>query len=107
MVVDTDYSADRQESNRYRFGMDCRSASPWSIRAGYFYDASPAPDKAVSFSNIACVDRQNVSAGLGRRWSCGWRVDGLYQFSWGDRTVEDAAYRHRIHAFGCSVSCSF
>jgi long-subunit fatty acid transport protein len=107
VLGDADYSADWKDSNRYRLGLEYRPDRGWSVRSGYFFDESLVPDKSVGFSNISCVNRHNVSFGLGHQGHDRWHVDLLYQYSWGDGRANEVDYSQRIHSLGLSVSCEF
>lgn len=106
-IQDRDYSADWNNSDRYRFGFEYRPNERWSIRGGYFFNESPLPDKSVSFSNIADPDRHNISVGLGHEWPNKWRLDAFYQYSWGDRQASGVDYSQRVSSFGVTLSHRF
>jgi long-chain fatty acid transport protein len=103
VLTDKDYSADWHDSNRYRFGLEYMPSRKWSLRAGYFFDECPLPEKSVSFSNIACIDRQNITFGIGHNWNNDWRLDFIYLYSWGKRKVDGVDYHNKISCFGMSL----
>jgi len=106
-LQDRDYSADWQDSNRYRFGFEYRPTQTWSWRAGYMFDQSPVRDKSVSLTNVADVDRHNLTIGLGRQSKNNVRLDLMYGYAWGDRKVNGVSYHQRINVVGLSVSYRF
>ncbi|MFB0520371.1 MAG: OmpP1/FadL family transporter [Desulfatiglandales bacterium] len=106
-LTDKDYSADWKDSNRYRFGVEYKPTERWSLRGGYFFDESSLPDKSVSFSNIADVDRHNIILGTGYEWKKSWKLELLYGYSWGDRTANSVDYSQRVNSFGITVAHKF
>ena len=104
VLRDRRYSADWKDSNRYRFGIEYQPTDRWSLRGGYSFDQSPLPDKAVSFSNIADVDRHSASLGAGHKWPNGWGVDLLYSCCWGSRSAGGTDYEQRVHGVGFTIS---
>jgi len=103
-LIDKNYSADWKDSNRYRLGVEYRPTKNWVLRGGYFFDESPLPDKSVSFSNIADLDRHNLTLGAGYQWKNGWQFDFLYAYSWGDRKTNGVDYSQKINGFGIQVT---
>ena len=106
-LVDQDYSADWHDSNRYRAGVEWRPILRWALRAGYFFDESPLPDKSVSLSNIVGVDRHNITLGAGYEWHDNWLIDLVLGYAWGDRQVDDVDYSQRVYTVGLSLSHPF
>lgn len=106
-LTDKDYSADWKDSNRFRFGLEYKPIKNWALRAGYFFDESPLPDKSVSFSNVADVDRHNILLGVGYQWKNNWQLDFLYAYAWGERTANNVVYEQRINAFGITGAHKF
>jgi len=106
-LVNQDYSADWHDSNRYRAGLEWRPVLRWALRAGYFFDESPLPDKSVSLSNIVGVDRHNVTLGAGYEWRDSWFIDTVLGYSWGDRKVDGIDYSQRVYTVGLSLSHQF
>ncbi|MBN2139172.1 MAG: outer membrane protein transport protein [Sedimentisphaerales bacterium] len=106
-LVDKDYSADWRNSNRYRFGVEYVPSPKWALRGGYFFDQSPVPGKGTSFSNIAAVDRHNITLGVGHEVRKNVRLDLVYAYAWGHRRVDGVHYRQRVNSVGLSMSCAF
>jgi long-chain fatty acid transport protein len=67
-----------KDSWAYRVGLEKKFASGWAIRAGYYYDNTPQPEKDVG-PILADNDRNVYSAGFGYN-TPQWGVDlgGLY-----------------------------
>jgi len=107
LLFDQDFSAGWNDSNRYRVGAEWRPALRWALRAGYFFDESPLPSKAVSLSNIVGVDRHNMMLGAGYEFCDAWVLDLILHHAWGDREVADVDYRQRVTSFGLSLSHQF
>lgn len=106
-LVDQDYASDWRDSNRYRAGVEWRPILRWALRAGYFFDESPLPDKSVSLSNIVGVDRHNITLGAGYEWRDSWFIDLVLGHAWGDREVDDIDYSQRVYSVGLSLSHQF
>jgi long-chain fatty acid transport protein len=106
-LINQDYSADWRDSNRFRTGVEWRPVLRWALRAGYFFDESPLPDKSVSLSNIVGVDRHNVTLGAGYEWCDSWFVDLVLHHGWGDRRVDGVNYSQRVYSFGLGLSHQF
>jgi len=106
-LTDKNYSADWRNSNRYRVGLEYEASAKWSLRGGYFFDQSPLAGKSVSLSNIAGVDRHNITLGIGHKVRKNLRLDLVYLYAWGHRRVNGVHYRQRINSVGLSMSCMF
>lgn len=106
-LINQNYSADWLDSNRYRAGVEWRHATRWVFRGGYFFDESCLPGKSVSLSNIAGVDRHNVTLGVGYEYWEDWFVDLLLHHGWGKRTVNSIDYHQRVYSLGLSLSHLF
>ncbi len=90
-------------SNRYRFGGEYKFKKSLALRSGFYYDESPVPDKYVSFTNIADVNRKAITLGAGYEWKQ-LRIDFLYECQWGSREVNDINYSQKIRAFTVALS---
>ena len=102
-----DYSADWEDSNRYRVGAEYRPNQRWSLRCGYLYDESPLPDKSVGLTNIVDVDRHAIDLGAEYNWQTNWKVDIRYGYAWGDREINDVDYSQRVHVIGATIVKDF
>lgn len=103
LLTDKDYSTDWHDSNRYRIGLEYMPTKKWSLRAGYFFDECPLPEKSVSFSNIVSVDRQNVTLGIGHNYNDNWSLDFIYLYAWGKRKANGVEYSQKINCFCMSL----
>lgn len=90
-------------TNRYRFGVEGRLTDRLALRTGFYYDGSPAPDEQISFTNIADVDRKGIALGAGYEWAK-LQIDLLYEYQWGDRSVNDIEYSQRVNAITLALS---
>jgi long-chain fatty acid transport protein len=67
-----------ENSFQYRLGVERRLTDVWTVRGGYFYDASPAPPESVS---PLLPDTSRHGLAVGGTWRSGpLRVDGA---AWG------------------------
>ncbi len=106
-LTDKDYSADWKDSNRYRAGLEYRPSKKWSVRAGYMFDQSALRKKSVSLSNIAGVDRHNVTVGVGHQFENNLGLDVVYGYAWGKRQANGVSYSQQINFVGLSLSYKF
>lgn len=76
-----------ENSLQYRFGVERVLGPAWAVRAGYYYDASPAPAASVS-PILPDPDRHGLA--LGSSWTRGRvRLDGVIGYVVGrDRSTE-------------------
>ncbi len=94
----------------YRFGAQYAVNKNLDLRAGYAYDASPAPNSTVG-PELPDADRHNVSVGTGIHNDFG-SVDLAYMWvHWIDRTVENAketgTFKSDAHILAASVTLKF
>ena len=106
-IYDKYYSADWHDSSRYRLGVEYKPVNNWALRAGYFFDQSPLPDKSLGFSDIADVDRHTITLGLGHETKNRWGLDILYLCAWGERKANGVSYSQSINSIGITVSHKF
>ncbi|MEA1928148.1 MAG: outer membrane protein transport protein, partial [Candidatus Auribacterota bacterium] len=107
LLRSSSYDEEWKDSNRYRIGGEYMLKPAWAVRAGFFYDESPLPDKAVSLAHIADVDRNNITFGTGFEIAQGLTADAVGAYAWGDRTAEGAKYEQRMWAVGLDLSLIF
>jgi long-chain fatty acid transport protein len=107
LLQSSSYDEDWSDSNRYRVGAEYMLKPTWAVRAGFFYDESPLPAKAVSLAHIADVDRKNITFGTGFEIAQGLTADAVGAVAWGDRNAEGAEYEQRIWAVGLDLSYIF
>ncbi|MFH1039108.1 MAG: outer membrane protein transport protein [PVC group bacterium] len=107
LLQSSSYDEDWHDSNRYRIGGEYMLKPTWALRAGYFFDESPLPAKAVSLAHIADVDRNNFTFGTGFEVARDFSLDLLGAYGWGDRTAEGAKFEQRIWAVGLDATYLF
>ncbi len=107
LLQSSSYDEDWSDSNRYRVGAEYMLKPTWAVRAGFFFDESPLPAKAVSLAHIADVDRKNITFGTGFEIAQGLTADAVGAVAWGDRTAEGADYEQRIWAVGLDLNYIF
>lgn len=107
LLQSSSFDEDWKDSNRYRIGCEYLLQPKWAIRAGFFFDESPLPDKAVSLAHIPDVDRNNITFGTGFEVVKGLTADAVGAYAWGDRNAEGAEYEQRIWAVGLDISYIF
>ena len=90
-------------SNRYRLGGEYKFKESLALRAGFYFDESPVPEKQISFTNIADVSRKAVTLGTGYEWRK-FQIDFLYEYQWGDRKVDDVEYSQRVNSFTLALT---
>jgi long-chain fatty acid transport protein len=84
-------------SNRYRFGTEYKPNDIVSLRAGFYYDESPAPDEQMSLTGINDVARTAVTFGAGYKWE-NLHFDLVYEYQTGEREVENVKYSVTAYA---------
>jgi len=107
LLQSSSYDEDWSDSNRYRVGAEYMLKPTWAVRAGFFFDESPLPAKAVSLAHIADVDRKNITFGTGFEIAQGLTADAVGAVAWGDRTAEGADYEQRLWAVGLDLNYIF
>ena len=107
LLPSSSYDEDWSDSNRYRVGAEYMLKPTWAVRAGFFFDESPLPAKAVSLAHIADVDRKNITFGTGFEIAQGLTADAVGAVAWGDRTAEGADYEQRLWAVGLDLNYIF
>ena len=107
LLQSSSYDEDWHDSNRYRIGAEYMLKPKWAIRAGYFFDESPLPNKAVSLAHIADVDRNNVTFGTGFEVARDLSLDVLGAVAWGSRHANDANFEQHIWAVGLDATYLF
>lgn len=78
-------------SNRYRIGGEFKPNDMIALRAGFYYDESPAPDEQISMTSINDVSRKAITFGAGYEWE-NLHFDFVYEYTSGDREVDDVEY---------------
>lgn len=78
-------------SNRYRIGGEFKPNDVIALRAGFYYDESPAPDEQISLTSINDVSRRAITLGAGYEWE-NLHFDFVYEYTSGDREVDDVEY---------------
>jgi len=107
LLQSSSYDEDWSDSNRYRVGAEYMLKPTWAVRAGFFFDESPLPAKAVSLAHIADVDRKNITFGTGFEIAKGLTADAVGAYAWGNRTAEGAEYEQRLWAVGLDLNYIF
>lgn len=92
-----DIDWDWEMSNRYRFGTEYKPNDIVSLRAGFYYDESPAPDEQMSLTGINDVARTAVTFGAGYKWE-NLHFDLVYEYQTGEREVENVKHSVTAHA---------
>ena len=91
------------DSDHLRFGCEYKLQPTWALRAGFAYDESPLPAKAVSMAHIPDVDRKTITFGTGFQPADDWNIDLVGAVAWGDR---DAREKSSNSGLGASVLTS-
>ncbi len=84
-------------SNRYRVGTEFKPNDIVTLRAGFSYDESPAPDEQISLTAINDVARMAITLGSGYKWN-NLYLDFVYEYQSGNREVEGVEYSVTAHA---------
>lgn len=85
---DLPLNLDYSDTNTYRTGLTYTTTTGLDLQAGFIYNTAASPDKSVT-PILPEADRQNYSAGLGKRFGP-VRADIFYQY------VNQAARRGRV-----------
>jgi len=105
-LKDKNESLGWKDVNKIRLGAEYTINDAWKLRAGFFTDPSPLPDKAVSLTNLIDVDREWISIGAG--YTRGdWQIDMGIQHNQGDRTVEGVKYEKKCTSAHIATSRRF
>ncbi len=105
-LIDQDIDWDWKASYRYRIGGEFEVNPMIALRAGAYYDESPAPDEQVSLTNIDDMNKKGVTLGAGYKWN-NLHFDFVYEYQLGDRKVNDVEYSIRASGVTLALSGQF
>ena len=96
-----------RNTERWRFGTEYKPFSKGlALRAGYYFDPSPIPDKAVSLSNIIELDREVITVGVGYEWESA-QIDLTYLYTNGSANIAGVDYEKTVNSIQAAVSYWF
>jgi long-chain fatty acid transport protein len=103
-VSDEDY----EDAFEFRAGLEWQKSAELALRAGFVYDMSPAPPKAIS-PLLPDADRMGITAGLGYDFGAA-RVDAAFMYlifsdadTKGEHPVLNGVYENSALLFGLDV----
>ena len=79
-VTSQKYARDWKNTNQVRLGIEWQAVDFMTVRAGYFYDPSPVPDKTFDMM-WPDADRKTYSIGLGFNFGDNWTLDTGMQYA--------------------------
>ncbi|MEW6620476.1 MAG: outer membrane protein transport protein [bacterium] len=102
-LKDTVQSVDWKDTNKIRLGAEYTLNELWKLRAGFFTDPSPMPDKAVSLTNLIDIDRVFYTLGAGCKYN-NWQVDMGIMHNKQDQTIEGVTYEKKCTSIHIATS---
>lgn len=95
-----------KDADKIRLGAEYTLNELWKLRAGFFTDPSPIPDKAVSLTNLIDIDRVFYSLGAG--YNCNnWQIDMGILHNKEDQTIEGVTYEKKCTSLHTAISRQF
>jgi long-chain fatty acid transport protein len=102
------------DSFQFRVGLERRLGQKWAVRAGYFFDQTPAPAESVS-PLLPDADRHGIAFGLGFDPAGPWHVDaGTWIIVSPERSTEgvnrdafNGTYDNHAFTLGVSIGYRF
>ena len=107
LLQSSTYDEDWSDSVRLRFGCEYMLRPAWALRAGFAYDESPLPAKAVSMAHIPDVDRKTITFGTGFLPAEDWNIDLVGAVAWGDRHARGEKFEQRAWGLGLDATWHF
>ncbi len=95
-----------KDVNKIRLGAEWTVNDAWKLRAGFFTDPSPVPDKAVSLTNLIDIDREWYTIGAGYIKG-DWQIDMGIQHNDADRTADGVKYERKCTSAHIAASRQF
>ncbi|MEW6606217.1 MAG: outer membrane protein transport protein [bacterium] len=108
--VNTNEDLDWKDVDKIRLGAEYTLNELWKLRAGFFTDPSPMPDKAVSMTNLIDIDRNYYSLGAGYKKD-NWQIDMGILHTKDDQvkkhpaTNEEVTYEKKCTSVHIATSC--
>ena len=107
------YPKDWNDGYLLRIGGEYRYSDRWMFRAGYIYDSTPQPDKAVE-PLLPDANRNDLTLGASYSISETWSIDAAYMMVlFQDRSVSSqvnvfpGTYKTTAYLFSFDVNCRF
>lgn len=101
-----DKSLGWKDTSKIRLGTEYKLNQDWTLRAGFFTDPSPVPDKAVSLTNLIDLDRTFQVIGAGYSYG-NWQFDLGLLYTTADKTIDGVKYERSSDSLHIASSYRF